>query len=100
MKTKIIILVMISFGSFFLFSKSNAQETPKGKNKPSIFNAFCPISGEPVKPEANTIEFEGKVFGFCCNGCDTKFKKNPVKYASRISKDGKKFIGKPDKEMH
>jgi YHS domain-containing protein len=86
------------FAFIFISAPIFSQKTPSAS--PIIFNAHCPISGEPVNPKANTIEFEGKVFGFCCNGCDVKFKKNPSKYAARISKNGKKFIGKPDKEMH
>lgn len=36
-------------------------------------NAYCPIMGGKVSPDANTVEWNGKVVGFCCDGCDEKF---------------------------
>ncbi len=57
------------------------------------WNAVCPVRGEVIDPEANKVEYNGKVYGFCCNGCDAKFKKNPEKYSKNLSDDGKSFIG-------
>lgn len=59
-----------------------------------IWNKVCPVKGEEVDAEAPTFEYNGKVIGFCCPGCDTKFAKNPEKYAKNLSEDGKRFIGK------
>ncbi|MDX2127652.1 MAG: YHS domain-containing protein [Chloroherpetonaceae bacterium] len=67
--------------------------------KTATFNSLCPISGEPVNDEANKVDYEGKTYGFCCNGCDEKFKSNPVKYAANLSPNGKEFIGK-EESMH
>jgi YHS domain-containing protein len=61
-------------------------------NKP--WNAVCPVKGNPIEEDTPTVEYNGKVYGFCCPGCDTKFAKNPEKYAKNLSEDGKRFIGK------
>ncbi len=41
----------------------------------------CPISGEAIG-EGQGIKFDyyGKTFTFCCEGCEAKFKKEPMKY--------------------
>ena len=62
--------------------------------KEIAWNAVCPVLGEPIDPSANKVEYQGKLYGFCCNGCDTKFKKDPEKYSSNLSEDGKVFTGK------
>ena len=61
-------------------------------NKP--WNAVCPVKGNEVDDITPTVEYDGKVYGFCCPGCDAKFSKNPEKYAKNLSEDGKKFIGR------
>ena len=58
------------------------------------WNKVCPVKGNPIEADSPTVEYNGKVYAFCCPGCDTKFAKNPEKYAKNISEDGKKFIGK------
>lgn len=58
------------------------------------WNKICPVKGNEVEAESPTVEYNGKVYAFCCPGCDTKFAKNPEKYSKNLSEDGKKFIGK------
>lgn len=65
-----------------------------GENKVEIWNKVCPVKGEPVDPKAPTYTYKGKTYGFCCKGCDTKFKADPEKYINNLSKDGKTFVGK------
>ena len=38
-------------------------------------NTVCPVSGEPVDAAIQTVSFQGKEIGFCCNGCVGKFNK-------------------------
>jgi YHS domain-containing protein len=57
------------------------------------WNEVCPVKGNKIDPEANKVEYKGKIYGFCCNGCDSKFLKNPEKYSINLSEDGKTFIG-------
>ncbi|HMN25137.1 MAG: YHS domain-containing protein [Ignavibacteriaceae bacterium] len=58
------------------------------------WNKMCPVKGNEVEADSPTVEYDGKVYGFCCPGCDTKFAKNPEKYAKNLSEDGKKFVGR------
>ena len=66
----------------------------KVDSKLEAWNAVCPVRGEEIDPEANKVEYNGKIYGFCCNGCDSKFSKNPDKYSVNLSEDGKTFISK------
>ncbi len=70
------------------------QEVVKDVEVKKPWNAVCPVKGNPVDEETPTVEYKGKVYGFCCPGCDTKFAKNPEKYIKNLSEDGKKFIGR------
>jgi YHS domain-containing protein len=65
----------------------------KVDSKSEAWNAVCPVHGEEIDPEANKVEYNGKVYGFCCNGCDSKFTKDPEKYSKNLSEDGKTFVG-------
>lgn len=58
------------------------------------WNKLCPVMGNKVDPEVPTVEYEGKAYGFCCPGCDDKFRNDPEKYSKNLSEDGEKFIGK------
>jgi len=62
--------------------------------KSGVFNALCPVVGGTVSSKHPNILFKGKIYGFCCPGCDKKFFANPTMYVKNLSKDGKKFIGK------
>ena len=58
------------------------------------WNKVCPVRGGEVDPEVETVEYNGKAYGFCCGGCDSKFSKNPEKYSKNLNEDGTKFVGK------
>lgn len=59
-----------------------------------IFNEVCPVLGYKVNPEIKPVEYKGRLYGFCCSGCDEKFAANPEKYIVNLSRDGKTFTGK------
>ena len=59
-----------------------------------IWNKLCPVKGNPIEENTPTVEYNGKLYGFCCPGCDTKFAKYPEKYSKNLSEDGTKFIGR------
>jgi YHS domain-containing protein len=63
-------------------------------SKLTAWNAVCPVRGNKVDPKANKVEYKGKVYGFCCNGCDDKFINDPETYLKNLSNDGKTFLGK------
>lgn len=37
-------------------------------------NEFCPIMGGKATEAGGTVEWNGKTIGFCCDGCDEKWK--------------------------
>ena len=109
----IIISMLIIFGSLII-----AQEKPEeqievtqqdssatvietvdsnsvdGSDDLTIWNKVCPVMGNKVDPDGPTVEYNGKLYAFCCPGCDAKFEKNPEKYSKNLSDDGTKFIGR------
>ena len=108
------LLISLSVVIFF-FTVSLAQENPQTEQKEiehqaqeekiqktdstetasrEIWNKVCPVKGNPVEEDSPTVEYNGKVYGFCCPGCDTKFAKNPEKYSKNLNDDGTKFIGR------
>lgn len=72
----------------------NKIEVQKETVSKEAWNKVCPVKGNPIEADSPTVEYNGKVYAFCCPGCDTKFAKNPEKYAKNLSEDGKKFVGK------
>lgn len=58
------------------------------------WNKVCPVKGETIEADSPTVEYKGKVYAFCCPGCDTKFSKDPEKYLKNLSEDGKTFVGR------
>jgi len=83
------------------YDKTSTNKNLDETNKPvrvydknlKPFNAVCPVQGEEVDPNVPKVLYKGKVYGFCCKGCDDKFVKNPEKYIMNLSSDGKKFLG-------
>lgn len=61
-----------------------------------IFNAYCPVLGGKVSQKVKTVEYKGKLIGFCCAGCDEDFLNDPELYMKNLSSDGKKFIGETE----
>ena len=58
------------------------------------WNEVCPVRGGKVNTKVAPVEYNEKLYGFCCGGCDTKFEKEPAKYSKNLSADGKKFVAK------
>ncbi len=64
--------------------------------KLGVFNTVCPVVGGTVSLKHPKILYKGKIYGFCCAGCDKKFMKNPAMFMKNLSPDGKKFLGKKE----
>jgi YHS domain-containing protein len=77
--------------------KESSSEINMEKNSETasaqIWNKVCPVKGEEIDANAPTFEYNGKLIGFCCPGCDSKFQKDPEKYMKNLNEDGSKFIG-------
>lgn len=59
--------------------------------KMGIFNKVCPVLGEDIDSDGPAVLYKGKIYAFCCAGCDKKFTANPEKYLKNLSADGKTF---------
>ncbi len=46
----------------------------------------CPVTGETfvVKADSDKVEYEGKTYYFCCDGCADDFKKEPAKFVEKL----------------
>src|SRR3954469_21009327 len=60
-------------------------------------NTVCPESGKPVVLP-NTLAFEGKTVGFCCDKCPKEFEKDPKKFAANIKADAAPADKKDEKK--
>lgn len=70
----------------------NVQTVPTSTSASSALKApgeatfgdrtLCLVSNEEftVSSASPKVEYRGKIYYFCCAGCDTKFKENPEKY--------------------
>lgn len=47
--------------------------------------AVCPVTGEKltVKEDTGSASYKGKIYYFCCPGCDKSFLANPEKFVSK-----------------
>lgn len=50
---------------------------------PTPVNRKCPVSGKPVDPRFVSA-FEGKLVGFCCNRCKTRFDADPSGLRAKV----------------
>ncbi len=75
-------------------SKSTEQTSlGTSENSQLVWNKVCPVKGEEIDVDAPTVEYNGKLIGFCCPGCDSKFQKDPEKYLKNLNEDGTEYIG-------
>lgn len=104
MKKLIIAIAMLSlFVPFINGQQENKKEMNNvsitensQKGIPGIGNkVICPVTQEEffITEKTPKIEYEGKTYYFCCEGCIEKFKKEPQKYISNTDlKIGNKVI--------
>jgi len=52
-------------------------------------NKVCPVSGEELEDNSITYTYKDVAYGLCCKKCLAKVQKDPEKYISRLSEDGK-----------
>lgn len=65
------------------------KEAKTGIESAEVVNTVCPVSGEELEDNEHTIKHEGKTYAVCCKKCLAKIQKDPEKYISRLSEDGK-----------
>ncbi len=74
-------------------SEANIEESSETASV-QIWNKVCPVKGEEIDADSPTVEYNGKVIGFCCPGCESKFEKDPETYLKNLNDDGSEFIKK------
>jgi len=62
------------------------EPAPAATASAKPINSVCPVSGKPVVLP-NTLAYEGKTIGFCCDKCPKEFEKDPKKFAANIKAD-------------
>lgn len=70
--------------------KSAEQKTPAATNAAKPVNTYCMVMGKHEIDPAVTITHEGITYGFCCEDCIPKFKKDPAKYIAMYETREKK----------
>lgn len=73
--------------------KGKETSSLTGESSAVAFNKVCPVKGGEVDSDSPTFEYQGKVYGFCCSGCESKFEKDSEKYMKNLNEDGTKFLG-------
>jgi len=72
--------------------KGKETSSLTGESSAVAFNKVCPVKGGEVDSDSPTFEYNGKVYGFCCSGCESKFEKDPETYLKNLNEDGSEFI--------
>ena len=80
--TLAVILLALAFGTAAAQDghKENAKDASTTTAK-----LICPVTGEDADPEV-TYDHEGKTYSFCCEGCVSRFKKDPAKFIKASEK--------------
>lgn len=47
-------------------------------------NSFCPVEGKAVDANLPQLMYKDEIIGFCCEGCDEVFIKNPEFYQNKL----------------
>ncbi|MDF1556409.1 MAG: YHS domain-containing protein [Deferrisomatales bacterium] len=59
-----------------------ASPEPALRARATEVTVRCPVSNTDTdKQHAETAEYGGKVYYFCCAGCKAEFERNPGRYA-------------------
>jgi YHS domain-containing protein len=82
-----IVLVTVLIGALLIPSLTFSQELKIRQSRPDEIGmkAWCPVMDYnfEVKASTSVIDYKGKSFYFCCEGCPAEFKNNPDKYLVR-----------------
>jgi len=85
----VMFLIGISKASSAMMCGAHTQDTGKESNTKAVdvANTVCPVTGEKIDQKTKaTYVYKDKAYNFCCPMCIDEFKKNPGKYADKISK--------------
>lgn len=49
-------------------------------------NEICPVEGKEINLKLTQVIYNNEVIGFCCEGCDEAFLKNPKAYLEKLNR--------------
>lgn len=68
-------------GNFFIDSESRLKLAAAGLPADAGKDPVCGMDVDPGKAGARKVEYRGKTYYFCSDGCKANFEKNPERYA-------------------
>ncbi len=75
--------------------KMGTTKTTDVKSTGKFVNNVCIVSHEEIDSKY-FADYNGKTYGFCCNTCLKKFKKDPAKYVAKFETE----TSKKDKKLN
>ena len=78
----------LSFAQESAGKPANVEKAPTvaAGTKVEVGNKICPISGEKIiEGKESKIEYNGKIYNFCCSMCEKDFKKDPEAAIKKLS---------------
>ena len=86
MKFRLIILMCVVVLSVSTIVSGAAEEK---KSSVEVGNKICPVSGDKVGDmgEVVQLEYQGKIYNFCCKSCLKDFNEDPDKYVKKVEEE-------------
>jgi YHS domain-containing protein len=78
------LIIALSLAAFVVGSVWAAEPKAAAEGKPQT---VCPVLGGNINKQVYA-DYKGKRVYFCCEGCDTEFKKDPEKYMKKLQEEG------------
>ena len=79
------LLAAVLLGGVALFAaEPSTQKSPSTQESKKPVNTKCAVMSQDDVDPAVTLEYNGKLVGFCCKDCIPDFKKDPEKYMKNL----------------
>jgi YHS domain-containing protein len=74
-----------ALGLFVLTGCAGTQDAGAPQAKTKEIGVYCPVSGDRLGApgKAETAEYNGEKYYFCCKGCKAAFEADPGRYLGR-----------------
>ena len=78
------VLLSSALGAVVLAAKDQPTTNPTTQKADAPVNKFCAVERDNAVDPKVTVNYGGKVVGFCCKDCIEAFQKNPKKYMEKL----------------
>jgi len=89
----ILILIVITGLTFsqqnsigFVSDEKVIEVNPLERRITEPINEFCPVENKKINSVITQLIYNNVVIGFCCEGCDEAFLKNPKVYEEKLKR--------------